>query len=379
MQSADTSHPSPFAHPIHTLAYDIVSIDAGDRLPHKRPNHWQNCPPNPLIDSHIVSKLESTLLHAWASNTLEKYRQGVNHFLSFCDSQNVSSCFRLPASEFLLCAFAASSAGERSGSAVRNDISAIRAWHIINNVPYFGNIRLNYTLKGVENLTPESSRRPKRPPITLDMLILLYEHLDLNDSLDACCWAAAVVAFWGQVRLGELLSKWQSKYIPGVIPTPSDLDHHPANVDTIKLHLPFTKTKGKRGETIYICPQNGCSNPLPALTNHLLINKIPDHLPLFSYHSHKGLLALTSRKLLARCNSIWSQHGLPSCSGHSFRIGGTTELLLCSVPPHIVKLLGRWSSDAFLRYWRDLEHIAPLHASFLKPRVRAILPTPTQS
>jgi hypothetical protein len=23
--------------------------------------------------------------------------------------------------------------------------------------------------------------------------------------------------------------------------------------------------------------------------------------------------------------------------------------------------MGRWSSDSFLRYWRDLENIAPLH------------------
>ncbi|KAF9218783.1 hypothetical protein BS17DRAFT_642718, partial [Gyrodon lividus] len=61
---------------------------------------------------------------------------------------------------------------------------------------------------------------------------------------------------------------------------------------------------------------------------------------------------LTQKKFLARCNSIWTSKGIPVSAGHSFRIGGTTELLLAGVPPDIVKALGRWSSDAFLCYWR---------------------------
>ncbi|KIK74200.1 hypothetical protein PAXRUDRAFT_176435 [Paxillus rubicundulus Ve08.2h10] len=33
--------------------------------------------------------------------------------------------------------------------------------------------------------------------------------------------------------------------------------------------------------------------------------------------------------------------------GHSFQIGGTTELLVTGVPPDVIKVLGWWSSDAF--------------------------------
>jgi hypothetical protein len=354
---------SPFKHPIRDLASDIL------RLTHSTSRHLPlPVPPEPYIDAQLVSKLNHAVLAAWAPNTLEKYRLGVARFIRFCTEQHVASVFQLPASEFLLCAFAASSASSRSGSAIRNDISAVRAWHIISNVPYFGNLRLNYTLRGVENLTPESSKRPPRPPITLGMLTILYDHLNLLEPLDACCWAAAVTAFWGQVRLGELLSRWQTKFTMGSVPTPLNLSHPPHLKDAVKLHLPSTKMKGRRGETIYLCPQFGCSNPNSALSIHLLTNNVPPELPLFSYRSANGLVALTPRKLMARCNAVWSMHGLPSCSGHSFRIGGTTELLLSNVPPHIVKLLGRWSSDAFLRYWRNLEHIAPMHASFLTPR-----------
>jgi len=71
---------------------------------------------------------------------------------------------------------------------------------------------------------------------------------------------------------------------------------------------------------------------------------------------------LTKVAFLSRCNQIWTASGYPRTTGHSFRIGGTTELLTSGVPPDVVKSMGRWSSDSFLRYWRDLETIAPLHA-----------------
>jgi hypothetical protein len=147
------------------------------------------------------------------------------------------------------------------------------------------------------------------------------------------------------------VKSYQNRFAAHTIPSTSDLSPQIHFGGTVKLHLPFTKTKGRCGETIFLCPQFGCSNPSSALLIHLQINEVPPNLPLFSYHSSNGLIALTTRKLLSRCNSIWSIHGLPSCSSHSFRIGGTTELLLSDVPPHIVKLLSRWSSDAFLRYW----------------------------
>lgn len=81
-----------------------------------------------------------------------------------------------------------------------------------------------------------------------------------------------------------------------------------------------------------------------------------------------GLLALTKRKFIGRCNVIWAQFGFPKSTGHSFRIGGTTELLVAGVPPDVVRMMGRWSSDAFLRYWRSLDMIAPLHAELLGTR-----------
>ncbi|KAJ7498349.1 hypothetical protein B0H11DRAFT_1637730, partial [Mycena galericulata] len=76
-------------------------------------------------------------------------------FNSFCDENGVALAFRLPASEFLLCAFA-SYAGTLAAGTVENKLAAVRAWHIINDVKYARGLRLDYVLKAIENLSPGS-------------------------------------------------------------------------------------------------------------------------------------------------------------------------------------------------------------------------------
>jgi hypothetical protein len=77
---------------------------------------------------------------------------------------------RLPANESILCAFAACHAGRLSGDTIRGQLTAIKAWHHINNAEWKGNTRLHLILKGAKNLTPLSSKRPLHPPISSIML-----------------------------------------------------------------------------------------------------------------------------------------------------------------------------------------------------------------
>ncbi|KIO19286.1 hypothetical protein M407DRAFT_50059, partial [Tulasnella calospora MUT 4182] len=96
--------------------------------------------------------------------------------------------------------------------------------------------------------------------------------------------------------------------------------------------------------------------PSLAFQNHLFVNsRIPSHAPLLAYVITNGWKSLTTDTFMSRCNEIWSAHGLSS--GHSFRIGRATEMLLRGVDPKLVMVQGRWSSDAFLRYWRKIEEI----------------------
>jgi hypothetical protein len=98
--------------------------------------------------------------NAWKASTLNKYESGICKFTSFCDRKRVADKLQLPASEKLLCAFTASLAGKQSGDTIRSHLSAVRAWHIVNDVPYTAGLHLHYTLKGAQNMTPDSLKQP---------------------------------------------------------------------------------------------------------------------------------------------------------------------------------------------------------------------------
>ncbi|KAJ6567336.1 hypothetical protein DFH09DRAFT_1314452 [Mycena vulgaris] len=175
------------------------------------------------LSATAEERVRHAIEHAWADSTLKKYGQGLAAFLRFCDTEGVDTEQRLPADEFLLCAFTASRAGEVAGVTARGAITAVKAWHITNDAEWQGGIRLRYTLHGVENLAPASSSHDLRPPVTANMLAALDKSLNHRHPKDAAVFAAACCAFWGQVRLGEILSETQRSFIPGRVPLVSDL------------------------------------------------------------------------------------------------------------------------------------------------------------
>lgn len=106
-------------------------------------------------------------------------------------------------------------------------------------------------------------------------------------------------------------------------------------------------------------------NPVAALNNHLAVNSLSKDALIFSYQDDHGTTLLLKKQLMARCYDVWQQGTMASAlpTGHSSRIGGTSHLLLCGVHPDIIKQTGRWSSDSFLRYWRNLDTVIPSHTT----------------
>ena len=192
------------------------------------------------------------------------------------------------------------------------------------------------------------------------MLIQLIQNLDLSRPLDAAIAACAVIAFWGQCRIGELLPVSALLPFPTPLPSRSDFKRSLKDPRSCILRLPHTKTH-RYGQDVVLVDQRLPINPISLLKNHFRVSGLPNDQFLFSYVSPNGLIPLTKKVFLQRCNEIWSTFGYPHTTGHCFRIGGTTELLILGTPPDVVKATGCWSSDSFLRYWRSLEEIAPVH------------------
>ena len=144
--------------------------------------------------------------------------------------------------------------------------------------------------KGLQKLVLESSRRPKRPPITIEHMYALYKGLDLSNTFDAAVWAVASIAFWACCRLGER-----------VVPSISLVDpvKHVSRNAKIKfafstcryatLQIPWTKTTRNDGAIVSITSRDDPTCPLLALEHHLACNlAIPNAAPFFSFETAQG-------------------------------------------------------------------------------------------
>lgn len=301
---------------------------------------------------------------AMASGTVANYDAAVRHFTQWRRAERIAIDDGAAVPEPVLCAYAASLAGIYSAGAARSKVAGLKFWHERRALRWRGSPRLDRILKGVATCAPPDSHRDARPPVTEAMLDEALHELDDTRPFDVCVAAAMLVIFWGQLRLGEALSATRS-YDDAALPTGGCVRLRgeaggKASQITTALWLPRTKVD-RTGVWVWLARHY--NDPSFALNEHMRVNDIGEHDPLFAYkHDLSGdLVPLTRRAFLSRLNEIWAAAGMQRITGHCFRIGGTTALLRAGVEPDVVKMAGRWRSDSFLRYWRAIDNIISLH------------------
>ncbi|KAG0692901.1 hypothetical protein DFH29DRAFT_447661 [Suillus ampliporus] len=196
--------------------------------------------------------------------------------MQFCDSINVPEDQHMPASEALLAQFVAAFAGITASKTLNNWMAGLQFWHIVNGTPWHASAMVHHTRRGFSKMVPPSSRRAKRPPVTIEALSILFDNLSFSDPFDCAVGAVAFTAFWCCCRLGEL-----------VIPSPNLFDRlkHvsrsnlplvvfdlPNDSHTSALRILWTKTTKEEGATISITARPHRTCPLAALEQHTLIN-----------------------------------------------------------------------------------------------------------
>jgi hypothetical protein len=245
-------------------------------------------------------------------------------------------------------------------------MSGLKAWHDINGVPWEGDNRWVELARRTANKEGSAFKREQCGPVTMQHLVALRSKLHIHTPFDAATWATACITFWSCRRLGET-----------TIPSLADFDpkFHVTRATAVKaittpdgtnaaaIPLPWTKSTRKRGGLLTITARDNEVCLLKVFNNHLRVNDaVPADAPLFAFRAPDGTwVLLTKTWFMKHCTQIWDAAGILRAFGHSFCIGGSTELLLAGVPPDIVAALGGWTSLAFLLYWRKIEYIVPMH------------------
>lgn len=252
-------------------------------------------------------------------------------------------------------------------STIKSHLSAIRHHYTINSAPNplrtsTGQplLALELTMRGIR----KANNQPclKRFPITLDILYGICHKLHhgmFGSYMDALLLAACTTAFFGFLRCGEfttLTKTFDRNQHLGLrditlIPTAAPRTAH--------VHIKVSKTDPfRQGFTLQLFRLNSCLCPVSALESYLRLRlNSPLQSPAFFLLPEGAPL---SRNRFIEClRFILQQLGYSpyGYNGHSFRIGAATSAARAGIPDHMIKTLGRWTSDCYQRYIR----IAPSH------------------
>lgn len=295
---------------------------------------------------------------AVAPSTKTTYLTGFNVFIRFLLMTGVIACasefeINVQVTEDLLIYFAAHCFHSNlSHSTIKIYLCGVRFMCLQRNISYpVGNEmpRLFSVLNGIKRLRSTPSR--PRYPVTFDILkkLCFFLRQKLNRTFeDILLETACVVAFFGFLRCGEFTIK--NTFDSSVHLCVNDLSIFQ---DYAVLTLKTSKTDPfRKGVSIKlfktdqpVCPYNVCCQYMaarqrlnPSPLEPLFIHK--DGNPL----SRGSFLAMFKHHL--KCIDVNPN----MYNGHSFRIGAATSAAAAKIEDHLIKVLGRWSSDAYCRY-----------------------------
>ena len=162
----------------------------------------------------LVNSAKMSITGALASSSRSSYGAGLLRFNQFCDRWEISERSCMPASYALLCAFIGNYKGSSSGKTIKAWLSGIRAWHLANHAPWFGDDKCVQMARISANKEGTRHKHPLRAPVSIEHLLALRRALSLSNHFHPAIWAVALVTFFGCRRLGETVLTSVSSFDP---------------------------------------------------------------------------------------------------------------------------------------------------------------------
>lgn len=285
-------------------------------------------------------------------NTKQTYSAAQRRYINFCQKYSINYVNE----ETLLMYVAYLNEQGLKLSTIKVYLAAVRSYYVCNG---YGNImdgflRLKQAIKALEI----KSEKPKvKLPITLDLLNLIQSRVT-KDFEGKLFLAAMCLGFYGCLRCDEF-----------TVNTEFDSAKHLCvndvmflnieGINVVRVHIKRSKTDHfNEGFLVYLpcmCP-HACAYCSMKEYIFALPLQCPSDTPLFR---NKNLQTLTKAAFVKHMRSLIAELGIPvtDYSGHSLRTGLATTAAAAGLSDWEIKMLGRWSSDAYRRYIR----IAPSH------------------
>ena len=234
-------------------------------------------------------------------------------------------------------------------------LSAVRYSHIKSNgSPIPRTPKLNYILKGIHRMSSLSHQPRERKPITFPIMERLHSALSkrTGNYKDTMIWAACCLTYFGLLRVSEFTTSFPNSFnsFTDLLLSDVALDSR-TSPTSIQITLKQSKTDQFRaGATIYLGKTTHAICPVTALVQYLAMRGGTPG-PLFLLPNNQSLTRTSFNSAL---NKTFQELNLDyhQFNTHSFRIGAATSAKRAGLSDSHLKALGRWRSDAYLRYAR---------------------------
>ena len=149
-----------------------------------------------------------------------------------------------PALEWTLCLFATYLADSLRHSSIKVYLSAMCSLHVDQGFPdpLENCLRLQRVVRGIKRSQGALPSRP-RPPVSSNILRIIYSALDLNFFDDVMFWAACLLTYFGFLRSAEFTVPSSSAFNPSVHLSLSDVSvDAPLNPPCLQVFIKASKT-----------------------------------------------------------------------------------------------------------------------------------------
>ena len=230
-------------------------------------------------------------------------------------------------------------------------LSSIKFLHNYTGCDYPGDsFEFSVLFKGLKRKLAKPTKQAL--PITPEMLVLMYQHVDINQARDLAHWTSFVFALRLLYRKSSIAPVSLTKFEPR-----TGLSRDKARIEdnVVLVYQNHSKTNQFMSTTRVIPLLPSSVRALdPVFHYSMLVHEhvVPPNYPAFSFIEAGVIRCVTHRSFTEYLRYLLVCIGVdPSkWSGHSFRRGGASLLYRLGSDPLTIQACGDWASDTFLHY-----------------------------
>ncbi|XP_035667311.1 uncharacterized protein LOC118409987 isoform X1 [Branchiostoma floridae] len=333
-----------------TLASSILGRAVPQEIPTHGNSSGQGASPSPA--QQLNRLVDNLLVQSLAPSTISAYRLAWQHFRQFSLEIHCTANIKPPIPEPIVCQFISylHSKGFAPAS-IASKLSAIGFIHKIQNLQdptsTFVVRKLMHSIQ--KNHVPDG-RLPITPPI-LSQLIDALKFIKTTYYNQCLYEAMFTFMFYSLARISEVTVTNSSQHTLTLADLRGNLDSNSGLTSFLVQFKTYKHSSPSAQSTIQIQPHPDSPHcPVVSLAKYLqLRGRNPGYL--FQRRDGCPVTSDNFAKALRAC-VLQVKLDPQKYTSHSFRIGAATQAALQGVSDSNLRLLGRWTSDAFKKYIR---------------------------